>query len=683
MQLFNWIMEDECISREAIHSLARRDLPIDDPNNKPAWDTRDLSLWVGKWLPESCPENTLNTALPALGNSLDQCRLWASTYQGTGNPLDIEFFHFFGLWDPATQTIVYRTRHGFQVFANPEDPAAESISNRPVGRHPGSNTNLKRVSSWLQNCQEHHNCEVIPGAIPARVIEVTGTPDAINMRLCSTDHLGPVPYACLSYCWGGEQERKCTASNIASYQTAIPFEEQPATIRDSARVYLGIGLRYLWIDALCIIQDDPNDKPVEIAKMPSIYGGANITIVAARSSSSTAGFLGERFPGRLEAARISYRCIDGQLGSVTLAKLGGGFESVEPIDERGWTLQERLLSLRIVEFGSRQTRWICPETRSSKSANEGLTDGWRRNADYNRKRKTEGLNLDVIRTAKTTIDFYGRPRASRFHEYLTAMDHWEKICATFTARALTLSSDRAMAIAGVAQIFADFSGDRYVAGLWKSCFHSGLLWSIDHSYTYPRNFARPLMYQGPSWSWLAVNGTVRFARVHGAADCVAEILSVETEPATATAPFGLVRPGSGRLVLCARAVLGVRKRVPLRSPGTFRDEVAIIGVKKPVLCFAIAKLHFDVQGEEMDEDEEEAGCLLVEIVRSSNLGSLSFQGLVLRWSSPERKTYSRIGVFSLSGRRKGTLCEEFLEEGGPSEEDFNCFPDKARVIEII
>ena len=89
--------------------------------------------------------------------------------------------------------------------------------------------------------------------------------------------------------------------------------------------------------------------------MPSIYGGANITIVAARPSSPTDGFLGERFPGRLEATGISYCCIGGQLGSVTLAKLGGGFESVEPTDERGWTLQERLLSSRIVEFGSLQT----------------------------------------------------------------------------------------------------------------------------------------------------------------------------------------------------------------------------------------------------------------------------------------------------------------------------------------
>jgi len=166
--------------------------------------------------------------------------------------------------------------------------------------------------------------------------------------------------------------------------------------------------------------------------MPSIYGGATVTIVAARSSSSADGFLGERFA-------ISYRCIEGGLGSVTLAQLGDGFEPVEAIDERGWTLQERLLLTRIVEFGSRQTRWICPATT----------------------------------------------RAS-----------------------------------------------------WTSSLPPG---------------QRSPTYRGPSWSWLSVDGPVQFTPALRPAECAAEILRVDAEPAVATAPFGMVHPDSGRLVLCAAA----------------------------------------------------------------------------------------------------------------------------------
>ncbi|KAI0911866.1 hypothetical protein F4824DRAFT_494559 [Ustulina deusta] len=79
--LFNWIMDDEWISREAIHGVARRDMIIDDPNHKLGWAFRDSSLWLDEWLPKPCPENTLHKIRASLGGSLNQCCLWASTYQ--------------------------------------------------------------------------------------------------------------------------------------------------------------------------------------------------------------------------------------------------------------------------------------------------------------------------------------------------------------------------------------------------------------------------------------------------------------------------------------------------------------------------------------------------------------------------------------------------------------------------
>lgn len=683
-QLFNWIMDDEWISRETIHSLAQRDIIIDDPNRKLGWAFRDSSLWLEEWLGEPCPENTLHKIRPSLGDSLNQCRLWASTYQGTGNPLDIEFIQFFGLWDPVTQKIIYRTRHGFQAFAQPEDPSSSMVSNRPIARYPGSSTNLVRISSWLNDCQEHHNCKTTLGVMPTRLIEVTGTSQNISLRLRQTEEIGRVPFAALTYCWGGEQPMKCLGSNIVSYGTAIPFEEQTPTIKDAAKVCQGIGLQYLWIDALCIVQDDSNDKSAEIAKMTSIYGSATVTIAAARSPSATEGFLGERLSGPREGANVSYRCFDGELGSITLVRFHDGFESVEPIDERGWTLQERLLSSRIIEFGSRQTRWICPETRDSEGFSlEGFTDGWKRDVNFSSKRKTEALDLENIRTAKSTIDFYGIPRNSQFKEYLDAMQHWEKICETFTERALTLSSDRALAISGIAQIFAELSGDQYIAGLWKSCFHSGLLWKIEHSLLSPKDIPQPTIYQGPSWSWLSVNGSVNFGQKCRPSDCVAEILSCETEPANETAPYGLIREGSGRLVLAARTAPGMRTRTPLRSPGRFKDEVMILGFGKSFICYAMAELHCDVQEAETDEIEEAAGCLVVEITRRNHGHELSCQGLVLRWSSPERKTYSRVGRFSYYGDRKGHLFPEHVKDGQSAEVEFDWFTDEPKVIEII
>jgi len=190
--------------------------------------------------------------------------------------------------------------------------------------------------------------------------------------------------------------------------------------------------------------------------MPSICGSAAATIVAVGSSSVSVGFLSERYPGERLGFKLAYRCPGGGIGSINLVQPGEGFEAAEPIDERGWTLQERLCSTRIIEFGTRQTRRICPETRESKpsheahNAHEILTDEWRKDAKYSDKRRIEDLDLDNIRTAKDTINWYGRPRNSRYNDYLKAMEYRENICSTFTERALTLASDRALAISELA-----------------------------------------------------------------------------------------------------------------------------------------------------------------------------------------------------------------------------------------
>ncbi|KAF2965667.1 hypothetical protein GQX73_g7873 [Xylaria multiplex] len=344
------------------------------------------------------------------------------------------------------------------------------------------------------------------GVMPARLIEIAITSGTTSLRPRQTDEIGRVRFAALSYCWGSEQPMKCLGSDIVSYRTVIPLNEQPLTIKDAVKVCWEIGIQYLWIDALCIIQDDSNDKSIKIAKMTSIYGSTTVTIAAARLSSAAEGFLGERFPGSRDGAIVPYRCINGELGSIVLVQRNDGRspeEPIAPINERGWTLKERLLSSRIIE--------------SSGISLGGFTDGWRRHVSFSSKRMTEALDLEDIRATKSTIDFYGRPRNSQF----------------------------TLAISGMAQIFAELSGDQYIAGLWKLCSHSGLLWGIEHRYANPENIPLPPTYQGFSWSWLSVNGPVKFSQVQRPSECVAEILSCEAVPANETAPCGLIYEGSG------------------------------------------------------------------------------------------------------------------------------------------
>lgn len=148
-------------------------------------------------------------------------------------------------------------------------------------------------------------------------------------------------------------------------------------------------------------------------------------------------------------------------------------------------------------------------------------------------------------------------------------------------------------------------------------------------------------------------------------------------------PYGLLREGSGRLVLDARTAPGVRSKVPLRAPGRFKDELVIWGIGRSVVCYAIAEMDCDIEEAEIDEEEKAAGCRVVEIARRVDGDKLHRRGLVLRWSSPERKTYSRVGRFSYYGDRKGRLFAEHVREGQSKEVDFDWFTGESHVIEIV
>ncbi|KAK0508103.1 hypothetical protein JMJ35_009187 [Cladonia borealis] len=218
------------------------------------------------------------------------------------------------------------------------------VSTRPIECNPGSNASLTKISSWLEDCQEAHTlCQDRSEIRPTRLFEISNIDSRNSLRLRNTQQLGQVPFAALSYCWGGDQPLKCLDEVLSEFMTDIVFSDLPKTIRDA-------------------VTDNQHDKTSEIAKMPYIYGNAIFTIAAAGSRSVHDGFLHHRAvdPGAV-AFRLPYRCHDNLVGSITLLNI---HISAQPIDERCWTLQERLLSKRTIEFGSRQTRWFCQEAIS-------------------------------------------------------------------------------------------------------------------------------------------------------------------------------------------------------------------------------------------------------------------------------------------------------------------------------
>jgi hypothetical protein len=147
----------------------------------------------------------------------------------------------------------------------------------------------------------------------------------------------------------------------------FPLEELSKTIQDAVFTTRRLGLQYLWVDAICIVQDDEAEVERELAIMSQIYSGALVTIAAARAQTASEGFLQDREVNQCygTVCNVQYRQVSADLeeiGSILLSAKGLNIEYDDPLDSRAWALQEHLRSLCTLRFGSRQTVWECPES---------------------------------------------------------------------------------------------------------------------------------------------------------------------------------------------------------------------------------------------------------------------------------------------------------------------------------
>jgi hypothetical protein len=146
----------------------------------------------------------------------------------------------------------------------------------------------KAVIAHLGECsRDHPQCaRCSESLLPSRIIDLgpPGKTTEPRLKINNKSEIGH--YACLSYCWGGAQEYMTTQANIDGYLKSLNLSSLSKTIQDPIKVTRMLHLRYLWIDALCIIQDSPEDKRREMAYMGMIYKNATVTIAAARAKSS-------------------------------------------------------------------------------------------------------------------------------------------------------------------------------------------------------------------------------------------------------------------------------------------------------------------------------------------------------------------------------------------------------------
>ena len=422
-----------------------------------------------------------------------------------------------------------------------EDPKSESCSSL--------------VRSWLSECVgSHGRCERVSGnVIPTRLIDV-GTIDGLKRphlhRTVSDDQ--KIPYMTLSHCWGPDDSKisRLTESNLEKMVDEIDESTLSKSFQDAITITRGLNIRYLWIDALCIIQDSAEDWAIESAKMAQYYRGGKVMISALASPSADNGILHPR-TGDTNSVKIS---LNGTELSIRLAledawtviedenrdnsPVRQGI-SVQPLNHRAWTLQERLFAPRIIHYTAQQLIWQCKTCIASEDNQFELMSGGQVTTPLIDlvSLDTERSNLSRNPTRQPTIRTTG----------------WYKLLRSYTSRQITYSSDLLPGISGLAREIQALTGARYLAGIWDgspTIIIRSLLWRVaDYSLLRGEKPATPACNGSPSWSWASVSAEIAQKDFPDAENCRIVQPDIdpsfflrETQMATSN-PFGQVSGG--------------------------------------------------------------------------------------------------------------------------------------------
>jgi hypothetical protein len=178
--------------------------------------------------------------------------------------------------------------------------------------------------------------------MPARLLELhTNMDGQIDARIVLSEKIGLVPYLTLSYCWGGDQEFKTTEKSLLTSKGVVNVSELPQTIKDAVTVTMEMGYSYLWVDSICIMQDNDKDRTNEIARMPAIYNNAICCIAASFPTHVGQGFLDDRttYTDRRMALKVQPTYPEGvqkaQRAFAYPIELEDAL-ALEPLAERGW-----------------------------------------------------------------------------------------------------------------------------------------------------------------------------------------------------------------------------------------------------------------------------------------------------------------------------------------------------------
>ncbi|TGO48129.1 hypothetical protein BCON_0250g00020 [Botryotinia convoluta] len=244
-------------------------------------------------------------------------------------------------------------------------------------------------SPWIEICSnEHASCSAAPTNppfFPTTLIDVGATIDSPVTLINTCEVSGLLgkgsPYATLSHCWGKVNVIRTLKSNFAQHQRGIYLKNLPKTFQDAIRIVRALEVQYLWIDTLCIIQDDTDDWDKESVCMAGIYSNSYVNLAATGAPDSRSGCLIPRtvnvsvdklvdtksflVHGSIHSSgpqtfiRPSFESIHHRYSTRNSLIRGLTDDKIAPLLTRAWVFQERQLAPRTVHFHSSEMIMEC------------------------------------------------------------------------------------------------------------------------------------------------------------------------------------------------------------------------------------------------------------------------------------------------------------------------------------
>jgi hypothetical protein len=552
-----------------------------------------------------------------------------------------------------------------------------------------------KINEWLEIC-EHHDCTLqIQGEpsprLPRRIIDVSSSEEP-TLKLEESPN-PKMRYMTLSYCWGPVRPQlTLTKDTLAELKTRISLNELPQTVKNAVLLARELSIQFLWVDALCIMQDDQADWVEESNRMKDIYANAVLVISADRAASCNDGFLPDRpnyertvdipitynrfaqailsptsalFPeSKRDIVKHVYNdtsfamhkyCAPQANESIQLARrLGLSNHTLN----RAWCLQETMLASRIVHFTPFEMIWECLEDINCECG--GFENMKAQGIGSARKRQWTQMR--------------------RSDERSQVLRAWWSCVQQYNIRSLTKDIDKLPAISGLAQQMPQSMLGKYYAGIWECELPQGLLWETMGE-EYDATVAIRLKdYVAPSWSWVSISD----ASIKRSFDMkpFAKLVDISYELATKS-PYGPLKSASLTLETTSFGFYCIGETGDIHSKERTRSELESLQIPSHIEApftfiaygdyFQRGKIMFghilanrdsrdrvvgrirsggklqDVFREYTHEDMQKMSLSCVIVGRDiSDYGNDIYGCLIVKPSSPVDGAFERVGVLQIS-----------------------------------